>query len=76
MDQADLENRFNFHPATTEEKANAHTSIRVHCFDVAAHINNAMPDCREKSLAITALEEVMFWGNAGLARLDSNGERL
>jgi len=31
-------------------------------------LNEIIPDGREKSLAITHLEEVMFWSNAGLAR--------
>ena len=26
------------------------------------------PPCREQSLAITALEEAMFWANAAIAR--------
>jgi hypothetical protein len=68
MTPEDIDNRFAFHPATTEEKANAHTSIREHCRNLAHTINNNVPDGREKSLAVTGLEEVMFWGNAALAR--------
>lgn len=68
MDIKDLENRFSFHPATDDEKRNAHSSIRMACFELSLTINNALPEGREKDLAITHLEEVMFWGNAGLAR--------
>lgn len=71
MDIKDLENRFSFHPANTEEKRNEHTSVRQHCLDLALWINDKMPEGREKSLAITHLEEVMMWANAGIAR---NGE--
>ena len=68
MDSIDLENRFAFHPATTEEKRNEHSSVRMACLNLAHFINDSVPDGREKSLAITHLEEVMMWGNAGIAR--------
>jgi hypothetical protein len=68
MDPADIENRFAFHAATTEEKRDAHTSVRQSCRTLADFLNDKLPDGREKSLAITKLEEVMFWGNAALAR--------
>jgi hypothetical protein len=64
----DIEHRFAFHAATTDEKRDAHTSVRQHCRRLADHINETCPDGREKSLAITAIEEAMFWGNAALAR--------
>jgi len=31
-------------------------------------VNNSMPDSREKSLALTAIEEAAMWANKGLAR--------
>ncbi|AVH58392.1 MULTISPECIES: Acb2/Tad1 domain-containing protein [Streptomyces] len=64
----DIEHRFAFHAATTDEKRDAHTSVRQACRRLADHINETCPDGREKSLAITAIEEAMFWGNASLAR--------
>lgn len=68
MQSADIENRFAFHPATTEEKRDAHTSVRQNCRALADFLNEKLPEGREKALAITKLEEVMFWGNAALAR--------
>jgi len=68
MDSADILNRFAFHAATTDEKRDEHTSVRQSCRRLADHLNEVLPDGREKSLAITHLEEVMFWGNAALAR--------
>lgn len=68
MNQSDIDNRFAFHAATTEEKRNEHTSVREHCRELATFINEKVPEGREKSLAITHLEEVMFWGNAAIAR--------
>jgi hypothetical protein len=68
MSPEDIENRFAFHAATTEEKRDAHTSVRQQCRQLADFLNEKLPDGREKALAITHLEEVMFWGNAALAR--------
>ena len=68
MDSTDIANRFAFHAATTEEKRDAHTSVRQQCRQLADFLNDKLPEGREKSLAITNLEQVMFWGNAALAR--------
>lgn len=68
MDPADIANRFAFHPATTDEKRDAHTSVRQACRKLADELNAQLPDGREKALAITHLEEVMLWGNAAVAR--------
>ena len=68
MDTQDLEHRFAFHPALTPAKRDAHASVRRECQDLADFLNNTLPEGREKSLAITHLEEVMMWGNAALAR--------
>lgn len=71
MDSRDIENRFAFHAAPTQEKRDAHTSIRQQCRQLANALNAVLPDGREKALAITRLEEVMFWGNAAIARTNS-----
>ena len=71
MQQSDIDNRFAFHAASTEEKRDAHTSARQHCRDLANFINKKVPAGREQSLAITTLEETMFWCNAGIARVDA-----
>jgi hypothetical protein len=66
MDYADIIHRF--HPAPNDEKRNAYTSVRAACATTAHHINASCPDGREKSVAITKLEEAMFWANAALTR--------
>lgn len=66
--QKDMIHRFSFHPATTPEKQNEHASIRMQCLKLTSYIDAVVPDGREKSLAITKLEEVMMWANAGIAR--------
>lgn len=70
MDSTDIENRFAFHAAPNQEKRDAHTSVRQACRQLADKLNESLPEGREKSLAITHLEEVMFWGNAALARMN------
>ena len=68
MELEDLQNRFNFHPAKDEDTQLRHGAIRAMCLNLAVNINQVVPDGREKSLAITKLEEVMMWANAGIAR--------
>lgn len=68
MDNADLENRFSFHPADTEEKKQAHETVRNMCLRLSIDLNNIVPEGREKVLMVTHLEEVMMWANAGIAR--------
>lgn len=69
MDKSDIDNRFRFHPAPDEEKRNAHGSVRVAFLEFAHDLNDRIPDGREKSLAMTQLEDAIFWSNAALARL-------
>jgi hypothetical protein len=68
MQPEDIAHRFAFHPAATQEKRDEHTSARQTCRRLADELNDRLPEGREKALAITKLEEVMFWANAAIAR--------
>jgi hypothetical protein len=68
MEPKDIEHRFAFHAAATQEKRDEHTSVRQQCRQLADSLNKALPEGREKSLVMTKLEEVMFWANAAIAR--------
>jgi len=68
MEKKDLENRFSFHPATTEEKKQAYETVRNLCLRAAIDLNDLVPEGHERDLAIDALDTVMFWANAGIAR--------
>jgi hypothetical protein len=65
---ADINNRFDVHPATTEDKRSEHESVREACKSLAHALDSRVPNGREKALALTKLEETMMWANAGIAR--------
>lgn len=67
MTEAELVNRFNYHKPD-EKKVQGHDAVRASLLWVANMLNETVPEGREKSLAMTKLEEAMFWANAGIAR--------
>jgi len=67
MDMQDLNNRFTYHPPT-EGQRNRYQAIRDRAHDLAIFLDLNCPDSREKSLAITHLEDAVMWANASIAR--------
>jgi len=67
VDAADLDNRFSYHPPHGDQ-TQRYEAIRARAKDFAALLNGFCPDSREKSLAVTALEEAVMWANASIAR--------
>ena len=67
IDDLELETRFIYH-APNDEKAKKHQRLRAECGNLATIIRDLTPECREQSLAITAIEEAMMWANAAIAR--------
>jgi hypothetical protein len=67
MYTGDLDHRFAYHAADTAAKED-HAAVREACLRAALQIDALAPEGREKSLAITKLEEAMMWGNAAIAR--------
>jgi len=63
----ELENRFNYH-APNDERAARHTSVRQVLLSAATSVVLHTAFSREQSLALTKLEEAMFWANAAIAR--------
>lgn len=63
----DIDNRFTYHPPTPE-RVKAHEVIRAAHKNLALLIANYVPPGREHSLALTNLEQSMFWANAAIAR--------
>lgn len=68
MDTADLRTRFRYHKPKNSATETKHENIRAIVYESALRIDVLCPDGREKSLAITKLEEAMMWANAAIAR--------
>jgi len=64
---ADLEKRFNYHKPTPE-KAEVYPVIRNTAKEFAYLLKKYVPAGRELSCALTKLEEVVMWANAGISR--------
>ena len=67
IDAAEIEKRFTHH-APDAAKQVTHERCRGAYRDLAVGIAMTLPESREKSLAITALEESLMWANAAIAR--------
>jgi hypothetical protein len=66
-DRDDLDTRFTYHqpkPGQPEK----YLRIRSQAKTLASSITVECPDSRERSLALTKLEEVVMWANASIAR--------
>lgn len=64
---ADLVSRFTYHPPK-DGQADKYHVIRENALEIAKGLVTACPPSRELSLALTKLEEAVFWANAAIAR--------
>lgn len=62
-----IENNFKSH-ALDQEGMEKLDQVRNKCKELAELIEDIVPNSREKSVAFTNLEQVMFWSNAGISR--------
>lgn len=62
-----FENNFTYH-SPKEGQPEKYTKIREKAKELAYLIDGNCPNSREKSLAITKIEEAMMWANASIAR--------
>jgi len=67
MDQKELENRFTYHPPKGDQ-TERYEKIRAGALGFAVFLNAMCPDSREKSVAMTHLDQVVFFANASIAR--------
>ena len=68
-EMADIENRFTYHAPKPElNQIERYAAIRDDGRAMALHILEECPASRERSLALTKLEEVVMWANAAIAR--------
>ena len=63
----DIENNFSYHKPD-EEQARCYVRLRKLAKELAYLIDEVCPTSREESLALTKLEESVFWANAAIAR--------
>lgn len=56
------------HPPQSQARIDAHQRVRYVTSECAKNLVGACPVGRELSLALTAMEEAMFWANAAIAR--------
>jgi hypothetical protein len=61
------------HRVPTPEVKEMHETARKKILEISEWVDGIMPDCWEKSMALTRLEEAMFWTNAGIATTQSQG---
>ena len=67
MSNDQLENNFKYH-TPKDDQPERYEALRGEGKKLAYLINNLCPDSREKSLAITKLEEAIMWANSSIAR--------
>ena len=61
------ENNFKYHPPKPGQ-AELYQKLRDEAHKLANRIAEYCPNSRERALAITKLEEAVFWANAAIAR--------
>ena len=66
MKQEELQHNYTYH-APDAQKRELHEHIRDEAFSLACVVNG-LPESREKSIALTKLEEAVMWANACIAR--------
>jgi hypothetical protein len=62
-----IESNFTYH-SPKEGQPEKYEAIRKKAKELAYMLKGMVPDSREKSLAMTKLEEAVMWANAGIAR--------
>jgi tRNA(Ile)-lysidine synthase TilS/MesJ len=62
-----IEKNFTYHPPKGNQQER-YISLRNKAKELAIHIVETCPDSRERSLALTSLENSIFWANASIAR--------
>jgi hypothetical protein len=63
----EIDKNFTYHPPK-EGQPERYASIRAKAKELAELIDELCPSSRERSLAMTQLEQSVFWANAAIAR--------
>lgn len=73
MTNEEITRRFTYH-APKGNQPELYECIRHVARDFAVCINDLCPESREKSLAVTKLEEAVMWANASIARAGKDND--
>lgn len=65
--KADIVHRFTYHPPKGDQVAR-YSQVRQEGLRLAMFLLEHTPESREQSLALTNLEQAIFWANAAIAR--------
>ena len=68
-DKERLEKVFTYHPPTLDQ-GERYNVLRSGAKAFASLVMTHCPNSRERSVALTKLEEAVFWANASIARED------
>lgn len=68
-----LANDFTYHPPSASQIP-IYELVRARGLEMASFLNGVCPDSRELSLALTNLEQTVFWANAAIARAPAAAE--
>lgn len=66
MTPEQIANIFTYHPPFGDQP-HRYQEIRLHARNLAERINSCCPESREKSLALTNLQQAVMWANASIA---------
>ena len=67
-----IETNFTYH-APSENQVDRYNVLREKAKELAYAIDERCPSSREKSLAMTNLEQAVMWANASIARQHMHG---
>lgn len=67
VDQEEFDNRFTYH-RPKEYQVSTYEQLRQDGRIFARAILDLTPESREQAIALTKLEEAIFWANAAIAR--------
>ena len=71
MTNTEITNIFTYH-APAGDQAGRYTEIRDKARELAMLVQAACPESREKSLALTSLQQTVMWANASIAINEKN----
>jgi hypothetical protein len=70
MKKDEIDNIFTYHKPNSNQTTR-YEKLREDAKELAYAINSMCPECREKSLALTNLQQTVMWANASIALHDS-----